>query len=63
MEAGAESVTTKGKLYCKTSTNEEKERDQDERTWWEKDSIAFTIFKAKIATTLTLNHFNQVGLR
>ena len=42
---------------CDQAMDEEKERESSENTRWEKDTIAFTIFTAKIATTLISKHF------
>ena len=35
-----------------------RERDPNERTWWEKATIAFTMFKAKIATNPVLKYYD-----
>ena len=42
---------------CDQAMDEEKERKSNENTRWEKDTIAFTMFTAKIATTLISKHF------
>ena len=36
--------------------------DLNERSRWEKSTIAFTLLKAKIATTLNLKHFDPYRL-
>ena len=50
MCVGGTEITMKVKEYRDPTMGEGKERDPNERTRWEKDTITFTMLKAKLAT-------------
>ena len=63
MDDNAATIPKQVKQDRDSTMDEDSARDPSEKTRWKKSTIAFTMLKAKTATTPILKNFVRIGSR